>query len=76
MALRTARRGHTVGEVALFHGRRESDVTALTDVRLLRITDRDLETLRRYYPRTAARLYRNLGRILADQLARSTELVG
>jgi CRP-like cAMP-binding protein len=68
-------RGAVVGEVALFHGKRTADVEALTDVRLLRLTDWDLERIRRRYPRTGAQLYRNLSRILADRVASTTAKV-
>lgn len=67
------RRGDSVGEVALLHGRRTADVDAATDVRLLRLTVSDLERLRRRYPRTAARVYGNLSLRLAELVARSTE---
>lgn len=68
-------RGECVGEVALFHGKRTADVTTLSEVRLLRLTDSDLERLRRRYPRIGARIYRNLSRILAGRVARDTELL-
>jgi hypothetical protein len=66
-------RGDVVGEVALFHGRRTADVETVTDVTLLRLTDSNLERLRRRYPRIGAQLYRNLSDVLAERLARSTE---
>jgi hydrophobe/amphiphile efflux-3 (HAE3) family protein len=71
----TLERGDVVGEVALFHGARTADVEAVTDVRLLRLTDWDLERIRRRYPRTGAQLYRNLSRILADRVASTTAKV-
>jgi len=70
--LGTLGRGHVVGEVALFHGRRTADVEAKSDVRLLRLSEADLERVRRRYPRIGARLYRNLSRILAEHVASST----
>jgi predicted RND superfamily exporter protein len=68
-------RGRVVGEVALFHGRRTADVHALSDVRLLRLTEADLERIRRRYPRTGARLYRNVSKILAHHVATTTDRV-
>lgn len=62
------RRGDTVGEVALFHGARTADVDVATDTRLLRFDDADLERLGRRYPRIAARVYRNLNRIVAQRV--------
>jgi predicted RND superfamily exporter protein len=67
------RRGDTVGEVALFHGRRTADVHAETDVRALRLTKANLERLRRRYPRTGAQIYANLSTILADRVATTTK---
>jgi CRP-like cAMP-binding protein len=66
-------RGDVLGEVALFHARRTADVDSVTDVTLLRLTHENLERLRRRYPRIGAQLYRNLSRVLADRVARSTE---
>ncbi|MBW2273527.1 MAG: MMPL family transporter [Deltaproteobacteria bacterium] len=66
------RRGDTVGEVALFYGRRTADVHAETDVRVLRLTRQNLERLRRRYPRIGAQIYANLSKILADRVASTT----
>ena len=71
----THERGDTVGEVAFFHGRRTADVQALTDVRLVRITSRELDRLMRRYPRIGAQLYRNLSKILGDRLVAITARV-
>jgi predicted RND superfamily exporter protein len=76
LTLRTVRRGDTVGEEALFHGRRFADVHILSDARLIRLTHEDLEQLRKRFPRIGAQVYRNLSRILNDQLAARTRLVG
>ncbi|MCP4038263.1 MAG: MMPL family transporter, partial [bacterium] len=70
--LRTHARGDVVGEVALFHGTRTADVTATTDVRLLRITQRDFENIQRRHPRIGAQLYANLNRVLAYRMAEIT----
>lgn len=72
----TCRRGDTVGEVALFHGRRTADVVASTDVRLLRFTPRSLDRIQRRYPRIGARVFANLSKILAARVASSTDKVG
>ena len=70
--LRSHTRGDVVGEVALFHGTRTADVMATTDVRLLRITQRDFENIQRRHPRIGAQLYANLNKVLADRLAELT----
>jgi len=62
-----------VGEVAIFHGRRSVDVTADTDVRVLRFTRASLERIRRRHPRTGAQLYANLTKTLTDRVATTTE---
>ena len=71
--LNDMRRGDVVGEVALFYGSRTADVRVTEDVRLLRLTNADLDRLKRRYPRIGAQLYKNLSLILAERLARSTE---
>jgi len=71
----TFSRGDVIGEVGLFHGERTADVTAETDVRLLRLTRDHLERIRRRYPRTGAQLYSNLSEILAGRVATSTARV-
>ena len=69
-------RGEVVGEVALFHGKRTADVHAVTDARLLSLTESDLERIRRRYPRTGAQLYRNVSHALAHHVATTTARVG
>jgi predicted RND superfamily exporter protein len=66
-------RGDIVGEAGLFFARRTANVDAVEDSRLLRITQQDLETLRRRYPRIAARVFRNLNEILATRLVNATQ---
>jgi hypothetical protein len=68
-------RGDTVGEVGYMGGERTADVDALTDVRLLRFDSKDLEWLRRNHPRAGALVYRNLNRIQAQRLVRTTARV-
>jgi CRP-like cAMP-binding protein len=70
--LATHSRGDTVGEVGLFFEKRTANVDALTDARLLRVTQASLERLARRYPRIAARVHRNLNETLAGRLARLT----
>lgn len=70
--LRRHTRGDVIGEVALFLGRRTADVKALTDVRLLRIGQRELENIQRRHPRIGAQLYANLNKVLADRTASLT----
>jgi CRP-like cAMP-binding protein len=64
----TLRRGDVVGEVALFKGERSADVEAASDVRLLRFTEKDLQRLRRRYPRIGGQVLTNLSEILAGRL--------
>jgi CRP-like cAMP-binding protein len=70
--LTTHSRGDTVGEVGLFFEKRTANVEALTDARLLRVTQASLERLARRSPRIAARVHRNLNETLAGRLARLT----
>ncbi len=70
--LRKHTRGDVIGEVALFLGTRTADVTALSDVRLLRIDQRDFENIQRRHPRIGAQLYANLNKVLADRMASLT----
>jgi CRP-like cAMP-binding protein len=65
-------RGDVVGEVALFAGGRSADVDVVKDARLLRFDDGDLERLVRRYPRIAARVHRNLNRVLAERIHRTS----
>jgi len=69
-------RGDIVGEAGLFYAKRTANVDAVEDTRLLRITQQDLETLRRRYPRIAARVFRNLNEILATRLVHATRRLG
>ena len=46
-----------------------------TDALLIRFDSEDLERLRRRYPRIAAAVFRNLNRIQAERLVRTTEKV-
>jgi CRP-like cAMP-binding protein len=73
--LQEQKRGDVIGEVALFEGKRTAQVEALTDVRLLELSNDDLARVKRRYPRVGAQLYRNLSEILAARLTRLTQQV-
>lgn len=66
-------RGDTFGEAGLFFATRTANVDVVEDARLIRITRENLETLRRRYPRIAARVFSNLNEILSTRLVRATE---
>jgi len=67
------RRGHVVGEIALFSERRTADVDVTQDARLLRFGEADLERVGRRYPRIGATVYRNLNRILAGRVVTTAQ---
>jgi predicted RND superfamily exporter protein len=69
------KRGSVVGEVAYFAARRTANVDANTDALLIRFDSDDLERLRRRYPKIAAAVFRNLNRVQAERLVRTTEKV-
>jgi predicted RND superfamily exporter protein len=75
IALNVHERGDVIGEVGILSGTRSADVDCQTDVRMLQIDGPSLERLRRRYPRTAARVYRNLSGILSERLVRATNRV-
>ena len=68
-------RGDVLGEVGLFRGERTANVDCETDCRLLRFDQENLARLQRRYPRTAAKLMRNLSEVLADRLKSATARV-
>lgn len=71
--LSKAVRGDLLGEVGLYHGQRTADVTALSDVRLLRLDAAGIARLRSRYPRIGSQVLWNLSTVMASRLARSTE---
>jgi len=73
--LNTCGRGEVIGEVGFFHhdATRSANVDVTKDARLLRLTENNMRRLSRRYPQTAARVFRNLGEVLAERLTTSTE---
>ena len=67
------RRGATIGETGLFFEKRTASVTAVSDARLLAVDADTLERIRQRYPRIAALIFRNLNRVQAATVARSTQ---
>ena len=67
------RRGATIGETGLFFEQRTASVTAVSDARLLAVDADTLERIRQRYPRIAALIFRNLNRVQAATVARSTQ---
>ena len=54
---------------------RTLNVDVTEDARLLRLTPRNLERLRRRHPRTAAMIFRNLNVTQAERLSKQTTLM-
>jgi predicted RND superfamily exporter protein len=74
--LRDQGRGETVGVVGMFNYPRSANVDVVEDARVLRLTESNMRRLARRYPRTAARVFRNLGENLAQLLADTTSRLG
>ena len=72
--LRYLARGDLAGEVALFEGKRSANVESVSPVRVLWLSDTSLDRIKQRYPRIAAALYRNIGRVLAFRLADLTAM--
>jgi CRP-like cAMP-binding protein len=68
LELSRSTRGDVVGEIALFTEVRSADVEVVSDARLLRFGQADLERLGKRYPRVAARVYKNLNRVIAARV--------
>jgi hypothetical protein len=65
--------GAVFGEMALVTREvRSASVVAATDAEVLRLDFAALERIRRRFPYTGAKLFRNLARVLADRLRRTT----
>lgn len=73
--LSTMGRGGVIGEAGYFGQRRTASVDALTPSRVLRFDSQDLERLRVRYPKIAAIIYRNLNRVQAERIARTTAML-
>lgn len=73
--LSTMGRGAVLGEAGFFGQRRTANVDAMSDARLLRFGSEELERLRARYPKIAATVFRNLNRIQAERLARTTAML-
>lgn len=73
--LATLGRGAVMGEAGFFGQRRTANVSAVKRARLLRFDANDLERLRRRYPWIAATVFRNLNRVQAERLARTTAMI-
>jgi len=73
--LATLGRGAVLGEAGYFGQRRTAHVDAVTPVRVLRFDSQDLERLRIRYPRIAAIIFRNLNRVQAERIARTTAML-
>ena len=71
--LGTSSRGDMVGDVGFYTRRRTADVEVIEDTRLLRLTPRTLDRLRKRYPKIASVLFHNLNEILAGRVAATTE---
>ncbi|MFK7896723.1 MAG: MMPL family transporter [Myxococcota bacterium] len=66
-------RGHVVGEVGLYHGKRTADVSVTEDVRALRLDSHNLKRLSKRYPWIATRVFWNLSEAMANRLAKATD---
>jgi predicted RND superfamily exporter protein len=75
LELSTMGRGAVLGEAGFFGQRRTANVDAMSPARLLRFGSEELERLRKRYPRIAAAVFRNLNRIQAERLARTTAML-
>ncbi len=74
--INTHTRGDVVGEVGLFTGAgRSLNVDVTEDARMLRLTPRNLERLRRRHPRTASTILRNLNVTQAQRLSKQTNRI-
>jgi CRP-like cAMP-binding protein len=75
-ALATLAPGAIFGEMALVTGEaRSAHVVAATDAELLCLDFAALERIRRRFPYTGAKLFRNLARVLAERLRQTTGAV-
>jgi CRP-like cAMP-binding protein len=73
--LATLTRGAVMGEAGYFGQRRTANISCVSPVRLLRFDSQALERLRRRFPWIAATVFRNLNRVQAERLARTTAML-
>ena len=74
--INTHTRGDVVGEIGMFAGAvRTLNIDVVDDARLLRLTPRNLERLKRRHPRTSSTLLHNLNVIQAQRLQKQTERI-
>ncbi len=70
------RRGALLGEASVFGKRkRNANVDAVTDVRVLRWSNDSLDRIQRRHPRVAMLLLRRLSEIMADRWSETTEML-
>ncbi|UCC55707.1 MAG: MMPL family transporter [Gammaproteobacteria bacterium] len=70
--LATYTRGDVVGEAGLFYENRTANVDTLEDSRLLCLTQENLDRLGKRYPYIATKVFKNLNKVLATRLFRTT----
>ncbi|MEK6805069.1 MAG: MMPL family transporter [Pseudomonadota bacterium] len=68
-------RGAVMGETGYFGQRRTASAETTAPARVLRFDSQDLERMRLRYPRIAATIFRNLNRIQAERLAKTTAML-
>ena len=68
--------GTTYGEMGLVTQEvRSANVVAVTEAEALRLDFAALERIRRWFPYTGAKLFRNLARILSERLRHTTRVM-
>ena len=68
--------GTTFGEMGLVTQEvRSANVVAVTEAEVLRLDFAALERIRRRFPYTGAKLFRNLARILSERLRHTTRVM-
>ena len=66
--------GDLIGEMAMLgEGKRSATVTAMGEVSLLRIDDRALQRILRRNPQIAAKIFRNISRVLSERVKDQTQ---
>lgn len=70
--LATHERGDVIGEACMFGSQRTADVDVVADSRLLCLTQSNLDLLGRRYPFIAAKVFRNLNKVLVERMSNAT----